>query len=270
MFNTFLLSTLWQEVTGLAGDTIVQSLDNEKIELIISDTVPSVSNNSKGLYLITGEKLKINVSSKLYSRTTYGTGYLVYYSVDDTGGGDNVINAVTTSWESSFSSSVAPSTAFVIDSTYKDMTSLIGSFINTAQGPSPITYDPVKNRFHCSAETTDYYSFSLIWRLSGTVGASVNQSSEFLVELRRGDGVTILPARRVFMKVSGGNVTFTNEAVVDIKIRVFAGGNDPFQDSVTATGGFKIFVRKLSGNDLTLNFNDTTSPKIGNTVLMIR
>lgn len=264
-----LLTQNWQDVVGATGDTLIQSQDNELIEIIVSDTTPT--DDAKGLSVMPKEKLNLNVSSKLWARTLSGTGYLIFYSsAENNGGGDTSMENVTSSWETSFSSSTGTGTTVVIGTAYTDITGLIGSFIQTAQGPSPITYDTIKNRFHCSKSTTDYYSFSLIWRLSGTVGASVNQTSEFLIEIRRGDGVTVLPAKRVFSKFSGGAVTLTNEAVADIKIRVFAGGTDPFQDNVTATGGFKVFVRKLSGNDLTLNFNDTTSPKVANTFLFVR
>jgi hypothetical protein len=186
------------------------------------------------------------------------------------GGTWSTIPSLVGSWETAYSATIEPS-QLIIDATQRDVTQWIASLGEVRTSGSPVYYLASKQRFQVDSSTVSYYNFTIRLRASATISGGTNNVSEFVLELRRGDGTTILPSKKTFIKVSGGSNTIVNETIAEIFSRVFGGGGDPFQDAVSVTGGFKVFMYRISGNaTLTFNFNNSAVPKIGNTVLFSR
>ena len=129
-----------------------------------------------------------------------------------------------------------------ISSTPVDLTSVLGNLTLTSEN-GIITYDAVNNVFKADANTTSYYAFDVVIRLTGTVQGG--GTSSFIFELRRPDNVTIITSD--YSRIGGtGNLLNTQVSAIDT--RVFSGGTDNYQ-----TQGFRIFGRKVDGNNLILS-----------------
>jgi len=112
----------------------------------------------------------------------------------------------------------------------------------------------LSSRFMFDSTTTNYYSPKIILRASGTIVGGAGVTSNFLIEIRRGDGTTVV-ASKVFSyvgKITG--TTFTNEELLNFETDIFSGGTDLFQGINTSPtiNGFRLFISKISGNNMTI------------------
>jgi hypothetical protein len=131
-----------------------------------------------------------------------------------------------------------------ITTTPTDLTPALGTLPATVYNPL-ISYDSINGVYKCSDTTTEYYSFLISFRVSGTF--SSNTDSVFTFSIRRPDGVTVVTSTDLF-KFSGADKTIINKTVIVVPTRVFPGGSDPYQ-----TDGFKIYAQKVVGADFTFN-----------------
>jgi hypothetical protein len=130
----------------------------------------------------------------------------------------------------------------------------------TSEGANPISIvatNPTgtSSRFIFNPNTKNFYQFNIFLRLSGTITGGAGVTSNFLVQLRRGDGTTVI-AQKSFQYISkASGTTFTNEELFSFSSYVFSGGADPFQGTASSptTNGYRLFISKISGNDITLS-----------------
>ena len=123
-----------------------------------------------------------------------------------------------------------------------DLTASFGSLTTTGID-SLIFFDSLNNVFKCNPTTTNYYTFLITLRVSGSYTTSTN--SEYVYELRRADGVEVITSRQY---VRLNNDPLIKTTVMLLTTRVFPGGNDPYQ-----TEGFKIFIKRLSGPEFSFD-----------------
>lgn len=159
------------------------------------------------------------------------------------------VTNVTGSWGTIYSGS--PTTATLINALDINITPLFSSFTQNLQGSSLVTYDSTNGVFKCNPTTLDFYAFRMGLRLNATVVGGTGTSSFYRVSLRRPDGVTVINSV-LYNKAQGSTNTLVAEVIADIPTRVFSGGSDNFQ-----TGGFKVYMSKISGQDLSITANQT-------------
>jgi len=132
--------------------------------------------------------------------------------------------------------------------TQLDLTPLLAALPVTGFD-SKIFYDSGNQVYKWDPSTNDLYNFTITFRASGSY--ATNQDSEYLYEIRRADGVTVITSVP-YVRLT--NNALVQETVFTLVTRVFPGGADPYQ-----TQGFKIFVTRSLGPALTYNTLDQQS-----------
>lgn len=227
-----------------SGDTyLIQNVSNYSFSLKDGSITKLIQ---KGEYF----SLKRNTLYTAISSTYIGVLPIIYEDKDGNSGGN-------LSWKSKFSGNLL--TPIVITNTLHDITSIFANLPETNDNNNFIFYDFTNERFLANKNTTLGYSFRVVLRLDATISRGSALQSNYRVYLKRPNGEIIVS--KLFSKPSGVPITLEHDDM-EINTRIYSGGNDPYQNEDTSFGGFKIYMEKISGQDLTITALETKTQSL--------
>lgn len=135
-----------------------------------------------------------------------------------------------------------------VSTTLVDLTPLLGPLTSIFENQNFVTYDSVNQVFKADATTTNYYTLSILLKISGTITVSGTNDHYSEVYLTRPNGNVI--ATSIFSRSKSAPTAFTEIEAYGQDTFVFSGGLDPFQ-----VDGFKLQAKVVGGNDLDITGN---------------